>query len=201
MIHETIRIKSGAWDDAGVLIYSTFNDIKYCLPQGYVYSNSLTNATKTFIDLIRDTGVIRTLDNPVYLTRIKGRTVHCLDRSARPRTINIDPTEYRFKLALLRNNYEEMLHIIKPSNLIGQSIIAYLQQKGFPEVCAPLHVLDGPLTSFRSPCTLLKTKTHGSILPSNAESWTLHWRRRPQLIDRIVGIGLLSRLSNRETIK
>ena len=82
-----------------------------------------------------DTGVIRTLDNPVYLTRVKGRTVHCLDRSARPRTISIDPTEYRFKLALLRNNYEEMLHIIKTSNLVGQSIIAYLQQKGFPEVC------------------------------------------------------------------
>lgn len=81
-----------------------------------------------------DTGVIRTLDNPVYLTRVKGSTVHCLDRAARPRTISIDPTEYRFKLALLRNNYEEMLHIIKTSNLVGQSIIAYLQQKGFPEV-------------------------------------------------------------------
>ena len=62
------------------------------------------------------------------------RTVHCLDRSARPRTITIDPTEYRFKLALLRNNHEEMLQIIKTSNLIGQSIIGYLQQKGFPEV-------------------------------------------------------------------
>lgn len=74
------------------------------------------------------------MDNPVYLTRVKGSTVHCLDRAARPRTISIDPTEYRFKLALLRNNYEEMLHIIKTSNLVGQSIIAYLQQKGFPEV-------------------------------------------------------------------
>lgn len=81
-----------------------------------------------------DHGVICTLDNPVYLTRVKGKTVHCLDRSARPRTITIDPTEYRFKLALLRNNYEEMLHIIRTSNLLGQSIIAYLQQKGFPEV-------------------------------------------------------------------
>ena len=34
LIHETIRIKSGAWDDAGVFIYSTLNHIKYCLPQG-----------------------------------------------------------------------------------------------------------------------------------------------------------------------
>ena len=40
LIHETIRIKSGAWDDSGVLIYSTLNHIKYCLPQGYVYRTS-----------------------------------------------------------------------------------------------------------------------------------------------------------------
>jgi coatomer protein complex subunit alpha (xenin) len=37
-------------------------------------------------------------------------------------------------LALLKNNYEEMLYIIKSSALLGQSITAYLQQKGFPEV-------------------------------------------------------------------
>ncbi|KAG6830285.1 hypothetical protein H0H87_008583 [Tephrocybe sp. NHM501043] len=127
LIHETIRIKSGAWDDSGVFIYSTLNHVKYCLPQG-------------------DHGVICTLDNPVYLTRIKGKTVHCLDRSARPRTITFDPTEYRFKLALLRNNYEEMLYIIRTSTLMGQSIIAYLQQKGFPEIA--LHFVQDTNTRF-----------------------------------------------------
>ncbi|KAH9933850.1 coatomer WD associated region-domain-containing protein [Fomitopsis serialis] len=127
LIHETIRIKSGAWDDSGVFIYSMLNHIKYCLAQG-------------------DHGVICTLDNPVYLTRVKGKTVHCLDRSARPRTITIDPTEYRFKLALLRNNHEEMLHVIRTSNLLGQSIIAYLQQKGFPEIA--LHFVQDKNTRF-----------------------------------------------------
>lgn len=34
LIHETIRIKSGAWDDSGVFVYSTLNHIKYCLAQG-----------------------------------------------------------------------------------------------------------------------------------------------------------------------
>ncbi|TFY69325.1 hypothetical protein EVG20_g3199 [Dentipellis fragilis] len=127
LIHETIRIKSGAWDDAGVFVYSTLNHVKYCLPQG-------------------DHGVICTLDNPVYLTRVKGKTVHCLDRSARPRTITIDPTEYRFKLALIRNNYEEVLYLIRTSNLLGQSIIAYLQQKGFPEIA--LHFVEDKNTRF-----------------------------------------------------
>ncbi|KAA1472048.1 Coatomer, alpha subunit [Dentipellis sp. KUC8613] len=127
LIHETIRIKSGAWDDAGVFVYSTLNHVKYCLPQG-------------------DHGVICTLDNPVYLTRVKGKTVHCLDRSARPRTITIDPTEYRFKLALIRHNYEEVLYLIRTSNLLGQSIIAYLQQKGFPEIA--LHFVEDKNTRF-----------------------------------------------------
>jgi coatomer protein complex subunit alpha (xenin) len=82
----------------------------------------------------RDHGVICTLDNPVYLTRIKGKAIHYLDCSARPRIITFDPTEYRFKLALLRNNHEEMLHVIRTSTLLGQSIIVFPQQKGFPEV-------------------------------------------------------------------
>lgn len=36
-LHETIRIKSAAWDDAGVLLYSTLNHIKYTLLNGYVF--------------------------------------------------------------------------------------------------------------------------------------------------------------------
>jgi coatomer protein complex subunit alpha (xenin) len=81
-------------------------------------------------ELNGDHGVICTLDNPVDLTRVKGKTIYCLDRSARPRTITFDPTQYGFKLALLKHNYEEMLYIINTSTLTGQSIIAYLQQKG-----------------------------------------------------------------------
>lgn len=91
----------------------------------------------TFPSSFSDNGIIKTLDQPVYLTRVKGKVVHCLDRNAKPRSIPIDPTEYRFKLALMRKNYDEVLHIIRTSNLVGQSIIAYLQKKGFPEVRAP----------------------------------------------------------------
>lgn len=110
-----------------------------------------------------DHGVICTLDNPVYLTRVKGKTVHCLDRSARPRTITFDPTEYRFKLALLRNNYEEMLYIIRTSTLLGQSIIAYLQQKGFPEVRVVFIAVSDILILFdRLLCISCKIRIHDS---------------------------------------
>ncbi|KAI9758268.1 MAG: ATP-dependent DNA helicase chl1 [Chaenotheca gracillima] len=126
-LHETIRIKSATWDEAGVLIYSTLNHIKYTLLNG-------------------DNGIVRTLDQTVYLVRVKARTVYCLDRNAKPKTLSIDPTEYRFKLALVKRNYEEMLHIIKTSSLVGQSIISYLQKKGYPEIA--LQFVQDPQTRF-----------------------------------------------------
>ena len=36
----------------------------------------------------------------------------------------------RFKLALVNRKYEEVLHMVRNAKLVGQSIIAYLQQKG-----------------------------------------------------------------------
>ncbi|KAF6821408.1 coatomer subunit [Colletotrichum musicola] len=126
-LHETIRIKSATWDDAGVLLYSTLNHIKYTLLNG-------------------DNGIVRTLDQTVYLVRVKGRNVYCLDRNAKPKVLHVDPTEYRFKLALVKRNYEEMLHIIQNSSLVGQSIISYLQKKGYPEIA--LQFVQDPTTRF-----------------------------------------------------
>ncbi|KAL1311013.1 hypothetical protein AAFC00_001231 [Neodothiora populina] len=126
-LHETIRIKSAVWDDTGVLLYSTLNHIKYTLMNG-------------------DNGIVRTLDQTVYLVRVKGTSVYCLDRAAKPKVITIDPTEYRFKMALVKRHYDEMLNIIKTSSLVGQSIISYLQKKGYPEIA--LQFVQDPQTRF-----------------------------------------------------
>jgi coatomer protein complex subunit alpha (xenin) len=126
-LHETIRIKSATWDDTGVLLYSTLNHIKYSLMNG-------------------DNGIVRTLEQTVYLVRVKGRNVYCLNRAAKPKVLQIDPTEYRFKLALVKRNYDEMLNIIKTSSLVGQSIISYLQKKGYPEIA--LQFVQDPQTRF-----------------------------------------------------
>lgn len=126
-LHETIRIKSACWDDAGVLLYSTLNHVKYTLMNG-------------------DNGIVRTLEHTVYLVRVKGRTLYCLDRAAKPKSLTIDPTEYRFKLALIKRHYDEMLNIIKNSSLVGQSIISYLQKKGYPEIA--LQFVQDPQTRF-----------------------------------------------------
>ncbi|BBN03852.1 coatomer subunit alpha [Marchantia polymorpha subsp. ruderalis] len=126
-VHETIRVKSGAWDDSGVFIYTTLNHIKYCLPNG-------------------DSGIIRTLEVPVYITKVKGTSVYSLDRDGKNRVIQIDTTEYMFKLALIQRKYDQVLQMIRGSQLCGQSIIAYLQQKGFPEVA--LHFVKDERTRF-----------------------------------------------------
>lgn len=126
-VHENTRVKSGAWDDSGVFIYTTSNHIKYAINNG-------------------DHGIIRTLDLPIYVTRVKGNQVYCLDRECRPRILRIDPTEYKFKLALINRKYEDVLHMVRNANLVGQSIIAYLQQKGYPEVA--LHFVKDERTRF-----------------------------------------------------
>eukprot|EP00003_Mantamonas_plastica_P024157 TRINITY_DN4465_c0_g1_i4.p1 TRINITY_DN4465_c0_g1~~TRINITY_DN4465_c0_g1_i4.p1 ORF type:complete len:1033 (-),score=367.66 TRINITY_DN4465_c0_g1_i4:157-3255(-) len=126
-IHETVRVKSGAWDEHGVFVYSTLNHIKYVLPSG-------------------DAGVIRTLENPIYITKVKGSTVYALDRKFKNRVIGIDNTEYRFKLALSQKKYGDVMRMIKHSRLQGQSIIAYLQKKGYAEVA--LHFVKDEKTRF-----------------------------------------------------
>ncbi|KFM76440.1 Coatomer subunit alpha, partial [Stegodyphus mimosarum] len=126
-VQENNRVKSGSWDDNSVFIYTTSNHIKYALTNG-------------------DHGIIRTLDVPIYITCVKESNVYCLDRECRPRVLTIDPTEYRFKLALVNRKYEEVLHMVRNAKLVGQSIIAYLQKKGYPEVA--LHFVKDEKTRF-----------------------------------------------------
>lgn len=126
-MHETIRVKSAAWDESGVLIYSTLNHIKYTLLNG-------------------DNGIIKTLENTVYVTKVVGERVYCLNREGQVVVLDIDPTEYRFKRSLVNRNFNESLRIIQNSNLVGQNIIAYLQKRGYPEVA--LQFVQDPETRF-----------------------------------------------------
>merc|ERR1719357_537610 len=127
-VQENTRVKSGTWDDQGVFVYITSNHIKYAITNG-------------------DHGIIRTLDMPVYLTKMKGNTqVFMLNRECKPCSMNVDTTEYRFKLALINRKYDEVLHMVRNAKLVGQSIISYLQKKGYPEVA--LHFVKDEKTRF-----------------------------------------------------
>jgi coatomer subunit alpha len=110
-VHETIRVKSAAWDEAGVLIYTTLNHVKYCLPNG-------------------DVGIIRTLESPLYLAKAEGGALLALDRDGRVRSLRVDGTECGFKLALLQRRYEQ----VSATGQHGQGLVL-----GGTRACARTH--------------------------------------------------------------
>lgn len=126
-VNDTIRVKSVAWDEAHTVIYSTFNHLKYALLNG-------------------DVGVLKTLNSTLYVTMVKGNTVYCLSRNYTVFIIRIDSTEYRFKKAIINGDFAEVARLIKTSHLVGQSIIAYLQKRGYPEIA--LQFVEDPQTKF-----------------------------------------------------
>eukprot|EP00210_Caulerpa_lentillifera_P008992 g8582.t1 len=110
-----MRVKSATFDANNVLIYTTLNHLKYCLPNG-------------------DNGIIKTLEECVYLTKVDGDFVYSLDREGKSRKQEIDTSEYLFKLALIEGHYDQVMQMIREQELCGQAIISYLQEKRFPEV-------------------------------------------------------------------
>ncbi len=128
-INETVRLKGGCWDASkAIFVYTTSNHIKYLLCNG-------------------DRGIIRALESPVYATKLQGSSLFCLDREGKMRTIEVDLVEALFKIALENKEYGEVMKMVKHSRLCGQSIITYLQEKGFPEVA--LHFVHDNKTRFR----------------------------------------------------
>lgn len=114
-MHETIRVKSAAWDDTGVLLYTTLNHLKYALLNG-------------------DNGPVCTLSETVYLTRVSGDVCYNLTRRATVQQRKFDPTEYRFKRALVNGRSREVLRLMHSSKLVGENIVGYLEKRGYPEV-------------------------------------------------------------------
>lgn len=126
---ETVRVKGGCWDsNRNIFIYTTLNHVKYLLPNG-------------------DKGIIRGLESPVYVVKVHGGNLCCLDREGKMRNLEIDLTEALFKLALEKKDYAEVMRMVKHSRLCGQSVITYLQEKGYPEVA--LHFVHDNKTRFK----------------------------------------------------
>ena len=146
-------MKSGAWDsNQRIFVYTTLNHIKYCLPNG-------------------DTGIVRTLDVPIYITRIQQQQLYCLDRECKTRMLNVDMTEAFFKLALGDQNYRDVTKMVKHSRLCGKAIISYLQSKGYPEVA--LHFVDDLPTRFKLAlaCGNIEVALNTAYEMSDDQSW------------------------------
>eukprot|EP01084_Bolivina_argentea_P081919 148341_1 len=127
-IYENAKVKSGGWSNNGqVYIYTTVTHMKYALPTG-------------------DAGIIKTLDEVLYISCIKGNTVIAMTRDWKIKTIEIDDTEFVFKRALSQKKFGEVRSLIENDKLRGESILSYLQKKGYPEVA--LRFVSDPSTRF-----------------------------------------------------
>ena len=73
-----------------------------------MYHVSIINVSCEHYSIISDGGIIRTLDLPIYITMVKGNNVYCLDQECKAMVLAIDPTEFKFKLALINRKYDEV---------------------------------------------------------------------------------------------
>lgn len=151
-IRETVNVKSCAWDTRGILYYTNSNHLKYVLPNG-------------------DVGVVCTIEEPLYLVRTRDNTVIAIDRGATVRPLQIDSAEIVFKLALLEGDQSKVLELIETSNLMGQSIIAYLRKNGYAEIA--LGFVSEPATRFKLAieCCDLDTALECAKKLGNAGIW------------------------------
>lgn len=68
------------------------------------------------------------------------------DSESRLGTMQIDATEFQFKVALEHRNYSQVFDMIRSNALLGQAIISYLRRKGYPEVA--LQFVKDPVARF-----------------------------------------------------
>ncbi|CAN0044342.1 unnamed protein product [Heterosigma akashiwo] len=100
---------------------TTSNHVKYLLPNG-------------------DTGILRTLEAPLYICQASHLQALCLDREGKTRALELDCTEALFKLALeAKQCWRSDAAGLGFSRLSRQAVVGYLQDKGYPEVA--LHFL------------------------------------------------------------
>ena len=141
-----------------------------------------------------DSGVLATLDARLYLTKfeqVKSRSgaanhrVYGFQRGGASVNLVVNTTEAEFKLALLRQQFGQVMKIIKENKIEGQSIIGYLQEKGFPEVA--LHFVEDKHVRFK----LALSCGNLDVAMQSCSNWT------------IISTGTVwhPKLSNRATIQ
>lgn len=108
-VPETLRLKSGAWDEQGTFLYSTAAHLKFALPPPPPTKDQPSPLSKG------DSGIVRTLDRPIYVAAVhSGKAlVTVLDRTGKVREVPVDVTEYAFKRALALRKYDEVLRMVK----------------------------------------------------------------------------------------
>ena len=131
-----------------------------------------TGAQKCLLPTVDgDSGIICTLATPLYLFGIVDSKAVSVDRAGKVIKTPIERTEYTFKIALAQRRFDEVLATISGRKLVGEAVVAFLQQRGFPEVA--LHLVQEDRTRFELAleCGNIKVAIPAAEALNDAECW------------------------------
>ena len=107
---EASKIKSGCFDETNAFVYSTSTHIKYMFLEG------------------QTSGTFKSIDEPCYVSFFMKNQIYAIDRNGEMIILEVNNTDYLFKLALHRKNLQEVKEILGKGQLCGRSLIAYLKE-------------------------------------------------------------------------
>lgn len=112
-IFEQRKIKSAAWEESGVLIYSTPVHVKYALTDG-------------------EATTIVSVQQTLYIMAVRDNKVFCIDRNGDVKQIPVDSREFKFKQAVVRNERSAILASLRQLGSLTRAEISFLVKKGHP---------------------------------------------------------------------
>lgn len=128
IVKEQRKIKSVAWEESGVLIYTTPTHIKCTFAHG-------------------STDTIMSVDSTLYIVAIRSNYLFCLDRYGQGRRITLNAMEYKFRQAVMGGDRSVILDTIRQMKQLKPSEIAFLAKKNYPDLA--MHFVKNPRVRFQ----------------------------------------------------
>lgn len=119
-IQECSKIIHGFWTKENIFIYSTYNHLKYVLPNG-------------------DKGILKSVKDIQYPVGMSDNCIHSFDIDSVLNKFQVDKQECLFKLSLWQNDIQAVKTFVKSTKkLEGSAMVSYLQKKNYPAVALSL---------------------------------------------------------------
>jgi coatomer subunit alpha len=79
-------------------------------------------------------GTFKSIDEPVYVSFFMKNQVYAFNRDGKMLAIEVNNSDYLFKVALQQNDLMAVKEILQKGSLCGNAIIAYLKEQGHSEI-------------------------------------------------------------------
>ena len=116
---EGYKIQGALWTDDNVLIYTTYNHIKYGISNG-------------------DCGILKSLDSVRYPIQLKNDQLYCYTTDGSLVQERIDREDFQFKRSIQNTDLKKVKEFIKANKTPGYSMMSYLCKKNYPSVALSL---------------------------------------------------------------